>query len=71
MLALNDKMRGSFRSQADLLSILTQLTKLVPEWISVKEIGTAGKFVKCSNQTVTGVHVQESIKLKLSSSTIN
>jgi hypothetical protein len=42
-----------------------ELCKLLPEWIQIKEIGTAGKFLKVMNANMTSVKVQELIRERL------
>ena len=68
MTSLVDTQRGAFRSQADLLLLVNQLCILVPTWISVKDIGTAGKFVKCNN-SISIQQVQEAIRARTSAIT--
>ncbi|CDW73993.1 UNKNOWN [Stylonychia lemnae] len=56
---LNDSQRGAFISQDELQNLIEELARLVPRWMTIKEI--KGKLIK-TDKSISGQQVQQWIQ---------
>lgn len=63
--ALNDNQRGVFQSRDQVQELVTDLVKLLPEWLEAKDIGQSGRFLRLVDRALPAPRIYELIKQRV------
>jgi len=63
--ALIDTQRGVFQSRDQVQELVTDLARLVPEWLEIKDIGQSGRFLRLLDRTLPAPRIYELIKQRV------